>query len=122
MSPTAGTKPRAHITSFRDIQPVACPCGWARRAFAAVEESPGTVHLTEITEEAQTHYHKRITETYVVLECEPEARMELDGKLEPVHEGSCVLIPPGVRHRFVGKAKVIIVAVPKFDPADEWFD
>jgi hypothetical protein len=33
-----------------------------------------------------------------------------------------IVIPPGTRHRAVGKIKVAIVASPKFDPADEWFD
>ncbi len=30
--------------------------------------------------------------------------------------------PARTRHRAVGKMKVAIVAWPKFDPADEWFD
>jgi hypothetical protein len=32
----------------------------------------------------------------------------------------CILIVPGIRHRAIGKMRVIIVAVPRFDPADEW--
>jgi hypothetical protein len=27
-----------------------------------------------------------------------------------------------VRHRAIGRMKVLIVALPKFDAADEWFD
>jgi hypothetical protein len=27
-----------------------------------------------------------------------------------------------VRHRAIGQMKVLIVALPKFDPADEWLD
>ena len=48
--------------------------------------------------------------------------MELDGEAVPVRPGVCVLITPGVRHRAVGPMKVLIVVLPKFDPADEWFD
>ena len=34
-------------------------------------------------------------------------------------KGTCVLIPPGVVHRAVGKMTVLIVVFPKFDPNDE---
>jgi hypothetical protein len=33
-----------------------------------------------------------------------------------------VLIPPGVRHRAVGRMTILNMVVPPFDPADEWFD
>jgi hypothetical protein len=33
-----------------------------------------------------------------------------------------VLIPPGVRHRAVGRMTILNVVVPPFDPGDEWFD
>lgn len=116
------TQPRYRVAEFSRIPPVECPCGVARRAFAEVEEFPGTVHVTEISEDAKVHYHKRLTETYYVLECEPGAEMELDGDRLPVEPGFCVMIPPGVRHRAVGRMKALILVLPKFDPADEWFD
>jgi mannose-6-phosphate isomerase-like protein (cupin superfamily) len=62
------------------------------------------------------------TETYFVLECEPGAAIELDGERVPVQKGVAVMIPPGVRHRAVGKMTILNVVVPPFDPADEWFD
>ena len=99
-----------------------CPCGTARRAFANVPEFPGTVHVTSIAIDARLHYHKRLTETYYVLECEPDAKMQLDGDLIPVKPGICIVIPPGTRHRGVGKMKVLIFVLPKFDSADEWED
>jgi mannose-6-phosphate isomerase-like protein (cupin superfamily) len=80
------------------------------------------VHRVEISEDAQAHYHKRQTETYVVLEAEEGAAVELDGKLVPVKPGVAILIPPGVRHRAVGKMVILNVVVPAFDPADEHFD
>ena len=107
---------------FAEVPGVPCPCGTARRAFADVEDFPGTVHVTEISEDAQTHYHRALTETYYFLECGPDAKMQLDGDTVPVKPGMCILIPPGVRHRAVGKMKVLIIALPKFDPADEWMD
>jgi mannose-6-phosphate isomerase-like protein (cupin superfamily) len=113
---------RAQIVDFAEIPGVRCPCGTARRAFADVPDFPATVHVTEISENAELHYHKRLTETYYFLECGPDARMQLDDEYVDVRPGLCVLIPPGVRHRAIGKMKVLIVATPKFDPADEWLD
>jgi mannose-6-phosphate isomerase-like protein (cupin superfamily) len=57
-----------------------------------------------------------------MLECGADARMQLDDEIIPVKLGMCVMIPPGVRHRAIGEMKVLIVVLPKFDPADEWFD
>ncbi len=113
---------RYKIVDFAQLPGVACPCGTARRAFAEVEDFPGTIHRTQIFNSARTHYHKRLTETYYFLECEPDSQMELDGELHPVKPGMSVMIRPGVRHRAVGCMTVLIVVYPKFDPADEWFD
>jgi mannose-6-phosphate isomerase-like protein (cupin superfamily) len=110
------------VVDFAQVAPVECPCGIARRAFADVEGFPATVHRTDISRDARTHYHRRITEVYYFLECEADAQMQLDRRMIPVKPGMCILIPPGVRHRAVGSMKVLIVATPKFDPDDEWFD
>jgi mannose-6-phosphate isomerase-like protein (cupin superfamily) len=87
-----------------------------------VADFPATIHRTEISAEARRHYHKRLTEAYYVLDCEAGALLELDGERVPARPGLCVLIRPGTWHRAVGKMTVLIVVVPKFDPADEWFD
>ena len=110
------------IVDFAQLPGVPCPCGTARRAFVDVADFPGTVHVTEISCEARRHYHRRLTETYYILECGPDAQMQLDDELIAVHPGLCLLIRPGVRHRAVGRMKVLIVVLPKFDPTDEWFD
>ena len=112
----------AEVVDLTALPPVACPCGTARRAFGDRAEVPGTVHLTEISQDARVHYHTDHTEVYVVVECEEGAAIELDGKSHPVHPYTSVLIPPGVRHRAVGKMKVIILCSPNFDPQDEHFD
>lgn len=114
--------PKYVTADFAEIPGVPCPCGTARRAFAGQPEFPGTLHVTEISEDAKLHYHKTLTETYYVLECGPEAKMELDGETIELHVGKAVVIPPGVRHRAIGRMKVLIVVLPEFDPADEWFD
>jgi mannose-6-phosphate isomerase-like protein (cupin superfamily) len=121
MEQAPGTR-RYRVVDFEKIPGVPCPCGTARRAFADVPEFPATVHVTSITVDAKLHYHKRIAETYYFLECGPRARMQLDDETLAVKPGMCILIPPGVRHRAIGEMKVLIVALPKFDPADEWLD
>ena len=79
-----------------------------------------SVHLTEISVDARTHYHKRLTETYVVLQ--GEGFLELDGERVPLQPLTAVTIRPGCRHRAVGNLKILNFVVPPFDPADEWFD
>jgi mannose-6-phosphate isomerase-like protein (cupin superfamily) len=108
-----------HVANLGDLAPTPCPCGQARRAFA----EPGnaaSVHLVDISIDARTHYHKRMTEIYLVLE--GEGHLELDGRLVPVKPMTAVYIRPGCRHRAVGKLKIINIPVPAFDPKDEWFD
>lgn len=104
-----------------NLPPVACPCGTARRGFAGRQDFPGTVHLTEIAENARAHFHRRQTEVYVILECDQDACVELNGQARAVEPLTAILIPPGVVHRAVGKMKVLIYCTPKFDPSDEFF-
>ena len=110
------------IVDFDAIEPVACPCGQARRGLAEGADFPGTIHRTDISNTARTHYHRRLTETYYILECGPDAKIELDGEQRPLKPGMCIMIRPGVRHRAIGAMRVLIVCLPKFDPHDEWFD
>lgn len=117
---TLATPTAYRIVDFQQLPGVPCPCGTARRAFADVAEYPGTVHLTSISADAELHYHKRLTETYYFLQCEPDARMQLDDDVVPVKAGMCIMIPPGVRHRAIGKMTVLNIVFPKFDPADEF--
>jgi mannose-6-phosphate isomerase-like protein (cupin superfamily) len=112
----------ASVVELSQLPAVRCPCGWARRAFADTPGAPLSIHRVEIAEDARAHYHKEHTETYYVLECDPDAAIELDGELVPVGVGAAIMIPPGVRHRAVGKMVILNVVVPPFDPADEWFD
>ena len=110
------------LADFSQIQGVPCPCGTARRAFADVEDFPGTVHVTEICMSAKLHYHKQLTETYYFLECDADAPMQLDDEIIDVKPGMSIMIRPGTRHRALGKMKVLIFVLPKFDTADEWLD
>jgi mannose-6-phosphate isomerase-like protein (cupin superfamily) len=122
MSAHAVRSPEPAVADLGTIDPVRCPCGWARRAFGEVAGAPASVHRVEIEADARAHYHRDHTEIYYVLECGTGAAVELDGRAVPVRPGTAVLIPPGVRHRAVGRMTILNVVVPPFDPADEWFD
>ncbi|KPL25338.1 MAG: cupin [Phycisphaerae bacterium SM1_79] len=108
------------IARFDEIDVVKCPCGFAQRAFVSPDNAAATLHVVEITEDARVHYHKKLTEIYLVLE--GDGGMELDGKIVPIKPFTTVLIKPGCRHRAVGRMRIVNVSIPPFDPQDEWFD
>lgn len=110
------------LVDLLEIAPVECPCGVSRRAFGELRESATSVHLTDISKDARTHYHRMVNETYVILECDEGAAIELDGEKRPVESLMAVFIPAGVRHRAIGEMRVIVFCSPKFDPEDEFFD
>ena len=111
---------RYNVAHFEQIDPLPCPCGQTRRAFADDPDRIATFHVVQIKADSRVHYHKRLTEIYYVLD--GAGRMELDGEAVPIRPGSVIQIKPLCRHRAVGELKVIVVAIPAFDPADEWFD
>jgi len=109
------------VAQLNEVPPQNCPCGFTRRAFAdSPEPTAASIHLVDIREDARTHYHKKTTEIYVVLE--GKGQMELDDKLVPLEPMTAVYIRPGCRHRAIGELKIINIPIPAFDPEDEWFD
>jgi len=108
------------IADLNATPPVRCPCGLAKRAFAVPENRTATLHVVDIEQDLRTHYHKKMTEIYLVLE--GEGQMELDGKLFPLKPLTSVFIKPGCRHRAIGKLRIVNIPIPAFDEADEWFD
>src|SRR5882757_8482649 len=95
------------------IDPVRCPCGFTRRAFATPENALSTLHIVDIKEDSRTHYHKKMTEIYLVLE--GKGHIELDGELIPIKPMTSIMIKPGCRHRAIGKLNSVNVAIPAFD-------
>jgi len=102
------------IARFDEIEAVKCPCGFAKRAFALPDNSTATMHIVDIQADSRVHYHKKLTEIYLVLEG--------SGEKIPVEPFTAVFIKPGCRHRAVGKMRIINVCIPPFDTKDEWFD
>ena len=107
----------AHIDEI-DVQK--CNCGYTQRAFVSPDNPTATLHIVEITEDTKTHYHKKLTEIYLVLE--GHGAIELDGKLVPVKPLTAVFIKPLCRHRAVGRMRIANVCIPSFDSKDEYFD
>jgi mannose-6-phosphate isomerase-like protein (cupin superfamily) len=108
------------ITQVDELPAQSCPCGTTRRGFISEDNTVASVHQVEIEADARTHYHKKTTEIYVILEGTGE--MELDGEKVPVRPMTSIMIKPGCRHRAIGRLKILNIAIPKFEPADEWFD
>ncbi len=112
------------IAQLDEIPPLPCPCGQARRAFTGVPGAPASVHMVDISKDSRVHYHRKMTETYVVLEGEGE--IELDGEIHPLTPLKSVVIRPGCRHRAYpkqgGTLRILNIAMPPFDPADEFED
>lgn len=111
---------RFTIAQLDDLSAVQCPCGTTRRAFVSPDNSTATIHLLDVSKDARLHYHKKLTEIYLILE--GEGYMELDGERFAVKPMTSILIKPGCRHRAVGNMKIVNIPIPAFDPTDEWFD
>ena len=108
------------VAHFDELDTVNCPCGTTRRAFVDDPDKIASIHMVDIKKDSELHYHKKMTEIYLILE--GEGHMELDGELIPVKKDSTILIKPGCRHRAVGTMKIVNIPVPAFDPDDEYFD
>jgi mannose-6-phosphate isomerase-like protein (cupin superfamily) len=114
------TGPRFAVAQLDEIPPVPCPCGQARRAFGEPWNTLATVHLTDICADSRTHYHRKMTEIYIVLE--GDGHLEADGEIIPLKPMTTVMIRPGCKHRAVGNLRILNIPMPPFDPADEFED
>jgi mannose-6-phosphate isomerase-like protein (cupin superfamily) len=112
--------PNYMIAQFDEIEPVQCLCGFSQRAFIADDNPTATLHIVNVTEDARVHYHKKLTEIYLILE--GTGYMELDGQRVPVKPLTAIFIKPGCRHRAAGKMRIVNICIPAFDAEDEWFD
>jgi mannose-6-phosphate isomerase-like protein (cupin superfamily) len=108
------------ISQLDEVQSTRCPCGHAKRAFAGSTNNVASMHIVDIEQDSRAHYHKKMTEIYLVLE--GEGQIELDGQLFPIKPMTAIYIRPGCRHRAIGKLRIINMPVPSFDENDEWFD
>ena len=114
------SQPRYRIIDFSEVEGVPCPCGTSRRAFIGDPAFPGTVHRTDFDKPSEPHYHKKLTELYYIVSCEPGSVLHLDDEQIPLRPDMLILIPPNIVHYITGTAKNLIVVLPKYDPDDEF--
>ena len=112
--------PNYMIAQLDELAATECPCGLSRRAFIGEGNETASMHMVDISVDAKVHYHKKMTEIYLILE--GHGQMELDGEKVTVKPFTSILIKPLCRHRAVGKMRILVVAIPSFDTEDEWFD
>ena len=84
---------RYMIADLERVEPVPCPCGYARRAFNDPSNNVATLHIVDIKTDAEVHYHKKMTEIYLILEGE---LIESDGTV--LKKGDFVSYPPASYH------------------------
>ena len=108
------------IEQLDELESNQCPCGNSQRAFVTPDNPVASIHLVNISKTSRTHYHKKLTEIYLVLE--GTGHIELDGELYPVKPLTSILIKPGCRHRAIGNLRIVNIPIPTFDPKDEHFD
>ena len=109
-----------HIVNMKSLLPTECPCGAAKRAFVDDPDQIASLHVVDVSQTTKTHYHKKMTEIYYILE--GHGQIELDSMRFDVGPGSAIMIKPGCRHRAIGDLKLLNIPVPAFDPQDEYFD
>ncbi len=111
---------RYRIVNTNLLTAQVCPCGTAKRAFTDDPDQVASLHLVNVSENSKTHYHKKMTEIYYILE--GNGQIELDGTRFDVQPGSSILIKPECRHRAIGNLKLLNIPVPAFVEDDEFFD
>jgi len=108
------------IKRAADAVPVQCPCGDARRILTGADNELLSIHHVTILKTARKHYHKRLTEYYVILSGTGD--IQLDNDHVAVGPGDVVMIPPLTRHVARGDFEIINIVCPPFDPDDEFYD
>ncbi len=109
------------IRAEAEAPTVPCPCGESTRIVSAADGLGCSFHVTSIRDSIR-HYHRITAEVYYILD--GTGFVDLNGTIAPVGPGTVLTIEPGTRHRLWSEAGVrtVVVGVPAFDPADEFFD
>ena len=113
---------RGYTIRHRSEAPtVPCPCGQSTRILTAADGAPCSVHVTSIADSVR-HYHRRTAEVYYILE--GVGKIELNDEWFPITPGTVIQIDPGTFHRVVSEQGIttIVMAIPPFDPTDEFFE
>ncbi len=106
------------VRHIDEVEPIPCPCGSSTRIITSADTPVAGFHVTHI-QDSRKHYHKNTTEIYHILE--GSGYLEIGVDTVELRPGLTVLIHKGTPHRGYGDFKTIVVPIPAFDPADEFF-
>ncbi len=109
---------RFSVRRLCDLEKERSTCGYRQRVFSQGDETPAFMHVVRISE-SKTHYHKRATEFYYVLE--GEGTMTVDGETFPLSPGTVVKLDPGSIHSSVGDLLVLVIGIPDIGEDDLFF-
>ncbi|MBD3266479.1 cupin domain-containing protein [bacterium] len=112
------TAKRFSIRRLEEVEKEQSTCGYRQRLFTEGDDTPAFFHVVRITE-SKTHYHKRATEFYYVLEGAGE--MTVDGETFPITPGTVVKLDPGSVHSSTGDHLVLVVGIPDILQDDIFF-
>ena len=70
------------VAQLDELESVPCPCGETRRAFTDLVDAPASMHLVTINSDSRMHYHKTMSEIYLILD--GEGHMEVDDDVIPL--------------------------------------
>lgn len=108
------------ILQLDEIPQIKCSCGLTRRAFTDDVDRIASVHLLDVKKEATSHYHKKMTEIYVILD--GNGFIEIEGEKFAVKPKTSIMIKPGCFHRAIGEMKILNIVIPAFNETDEFFE
>jgi len=93
-----------------EIEPWRETCGQVRSLIEEKDLAAGEVLEVEI-DDARLHYHEKTDEFYYVIE--GQGTMILDDETIELHRGVVVYIPRGIKHKAIGKLKVLTICIPR---------
>lgn len=106
------------VRRLENIEKEKSTCGYRQRVFSTGDDTPAYFHVVRI-QGSKTHYHKRATEFYYVMEGGGE--MTVDGETFPIGPGTVVKLDPGSVHSSTGDHQVLVVGMPGLLEDDIFF-
>jgi mannose-6-phosphate isomerase-like protein (cupin superfamily) len=109
------------VRKLSSVKPIDVLCGKAFEISGAKDFANMSIAVVEVLD-APTHYHKKMTEFYYILEGKGEVK--LNGKLYSVEKDTTVLIEPLIKHSIKSAnkfpIKLVAITTPAFEMADEF--
>ncbi len=111
-------KKRYTVKRLESVEKEKSTCGYRQRLFSTGDDTNAFFHVVRINS-SKTHYHKRATEFYYVLE--GSGTMTVDGDTFPLSPGTMVKLDPGSVHSSEGDHLVLVCGIPDIAEDDIFF-